>query len=157
MAQGQIMRINWAKGFFRAWAVLASVWIFASGWYAYSTFTDYSFIHPQDDCWDQIAKWPGGRPFDVWDGDFDDYVAPGFEKAAEYSIAIERNRWRQAIRQKLDDCEAAKGLVHRVTLWVTENSSGLRSSLQLILLPPLGLLIAGCLLAWIVSGFRRSA
>jgi hypothetical protein len=136
--------------------VLAGVWIFASGWYAYSTFTDYSFIQPQDDCWDQIAKWPDGKPFDVWD-DFDDYVIPGFEKAAEYSIAIERNRWRHVIRQKLNDCEAAKGLVHRVTLWVTGNSSGLKSSLQLILLPPSALLIAGCLLGWIVSGFRRSA
>jgi hypothetical protein len=44
--------------------------------------------------------------------------------------------------------------VQRMALRVTENWSFLKSSLQLILLPPLAMLIAGFTLGWIVTGFR---
>jgi hypothetical protein len=41
--------------------------------------------------------------------------------------------------------------VQRMALRVTENWASLKSSLQLILLPPLAMLIAGFALGWIVE------
>jgi hypothetical protein len=38
-----------------------------------------------------------------------------------------RNRWRESIWQKVKDCEAAKPLVQRIALGVTENWSYLRT------------------------------
>ena len=53
------------------------------------------------------------------------------------------------------DCEAAKPLVQRIALGVTENWSYLRSGLQLILLPPLAVFMASFIFGWIVvRGFR---
>ena len=53
------------------------------------------------------------------------------------------------------DCEAAKPLVQRIALGVTENWSYLRSGLQLILLPPLAVFMASFIFGWIVvQGFR---
>ena len=142
------MRINWARGFFRAWAVLA-VWISGSGWHAYTT---ASWSQPEDDCWEQIAKWPDGKPFDEWErGGFVDYV-PNDEPNRR------QNKIFEEVWRKIKDCgtakEAAKPLMQRVTLRVTENWSELTSALRLILLPPLAVLIAGLVLGWIVKGFR---
>ena len=53
------------------------------------------------------------------------------------------------------DCEAAKPLVQRIALGVTENWSYLISSLQLILLPPMAVLMASFIFGWtVVRGFR---
>jgi hypothetical protein len=134
------MQINWAKGFFRAWAVLASLWILSSGWLAYTT--PHLSGYPNDDCWEQLAKWPDGKPFDVWD-------RYGFRE-----VNAERKQWQETVFQKVEDCESAKPLMQRVMLRVTENWSDLTSALQLILLPPLVVLIAGLILGWIVRGFR---
>ena len=61
----------------------------------------------------------------------------------------------ESIWQKVKDCEAAKPLVQRIALGVTENWSYLRNSLQLILLPPLAVLMASFIFGWIVvRGFR---
>ena len=61
----------------------------------------------------------------------------------------------QSIWQKVKDCEAAKPLVQRIALGVTENWSYLRSSLQLILLPPLAVFMASFIFGWsVVRGFR---
>jgi hypothetical protein len=63
----------------------------------------------------------------------------------------ERNRWRDTVTQKLRDCEANQPIFERLG-----GASDALKSLFLILLPPLGLLIAGWLLGWIVSGFRTT-
>jgi hypothetical protein len=79
----------------------------------------------------------------------------------DYDPKDEKNQWREKIWdevwQKVWDCEAAKPLTQRVARRVTENWSELLSSLQLILLPPLVVLIAGFIFGWIVRGFRKSA
>jgi hypothetical protein len=144
------MQINWAKGFFRAWAVLAIVWVLASGWHAYTT-TYWSF-QSDNDCWKQLAKWPDGKAFDSELDRFLDWVPDPPEPA--FAIEIEKNRWRRMIWQKIEDCRASKPLVQRVARAVTMNWSSLESSLQLILLPPLAVLIAGGALGWIIRGFR---
>ena len=149
------MRLNWAKGFFWAWAALAILWVMASGWHAYTN--TYLFVQPDEDCLNQFAKWPDGKPFDEWDryGAVELDIPSNVEinkKNGEWaadSIA-ERNRWRESIWQKVKDCEAAKPLVQRIALGVTENWSYLRSSLQLILLPPLAVLMASFIFGWIV-------
>lgn len=155
------MRLNWAKGFFWAWAALAILWVLASGSHAYtSTYLRLPF-QPQDDCWGPLAKWPDRKPFDEWDryGAVELDVPSNVDinkKNGEWAAdaIAERNRWRELIWQKVKDCEAAKPLVQRLALGVTENWSYLRGSLQLILLPPLVVLIAGFMLDWIVRRFR---
>ena len=155
------MRLNWAKGFFWAWAALAILWVLASGSHAYtSTYLRLPF-QPQDDCWGPLAKWPDRKPFDEWDryGAVELDVPSNVDinkKNGEWAAdaIAERNRWRESIWQKVKDCEAAKPLVQRLALGVTENWSYLRGSLQLILLPPLVVLIAGFMLDWIVRRFR---
>jgi len=156
------MRLNWAKGFFCAWAALAVLWVLASGWHAYTTTYLRLPFQPRIDCWEPLAKWPDGKSFDEWDRygavelDIPSNVEinrKNGEWAAE-SIA-ERNRWRESIWQKVKDCEAAKPLVQRIALGVTENWSYLRSALQLILLPPLAVFMASFSFGWIVvRGFR---
>jgi hypothetical protein len=100
---------------------------------------------------DQFAKWPDGRPFDMWE-------RAGF---VDYDPKDEKNQWREKIWdevwQKVWDCEAAKPLTQRVARRATENWSDLISSLELILLPPLVVLIAGFIFGWIVKGFRKTA
>jgi hypothetical protein len=156
------MRLNWIKALFWCWAVLAILWVLASGWHAYNTTYLHLPFQPQTDCWGPIAKWPDGKPFDEWDryGAVELDVPSNVEinkKNGEWaadSIA-ERNRWRESIWQKVKDCEAAKPLVQRIALGVTENWSYLISSLQLILLPPLVVLMASFIFGWIVvRGFR---
>jgi hypothetical protein len=154
------MRINWARGFFRAWAVLAVLWISGSGWHAYTT---ASWSQPEDDCWEQIAKWPDGKPLDQWDRwgatevDVPSNVEFNKKEGAWAANAIaERNRWREKIWQEVKDCEAAKPVVQRIAVRVTENWSQLTSALQFILWPPLVVLIAAFIFGWIVRGFRPS-
>jgi hypothetical protein len=144
------MQINWARGFSRAWAALAILWVMASGWHAYTN--TYLFVQPDEDCLNQFAKWPDGKPFDEWErGGFVDYV-PNDEPNRR------QNKIFEEVWRKIKDCgtakEAAKPLMHRVTVRVTENWSELTSALRLILLPPLAVLIAGLVLGWIVKGFR---
>jgi hypothetical protein len=147
------MRINWAKGFFRTWAVLACLWVLASGWREYTTYWswhEYSSAGwaEKDDCWEQFAKWPDGKPLD-WTDIFEPYVQSDVERKNS-----DADRWRETVRQKLRDCaaakEAAKPLVQRASEYWPE----LRRSLQRILLPPMALLIAGFLFRWIAKGFR---
>ena len=156
------IRLNWAKGFFCAWAALAVLWVLASGWHAYTTTYLRLPFQPQVDCWEPLAKWPDGKSFDEWDryGAVELDIPSNVEinkKNGEWaadSIA-ERNRWRESIWQKVKDCEAAKPLVQRIALGVTENWSYLRSALQLILLPPLAVFMASFIFGWIVvRGFR---
>src|SRR6266516_5155220 len=61
------MRLNWIKALFWCWAVLAIIWVLASGWHAYTTTYLNLPFQPQSDCWGPIAKWPDGKPFDEWD------------------------------------------------------------------------------------------
>jgi len=61
------MRLNWIKALFWCWAVLAILWVLASGWHAYNTTYLHLPFQPQTDCWGPIAKWPDGKPFDEWD------------------------------------------------------------------------------------------
>lgn len=151
------MRLDWTKALFWCWAALAILWVLASGWYAYTTTYLHLPFQPQSDCWGPIAKWPDGKPFAEWDryGAVELDVPSNVEinkKNGEWAAdaIVERNRWRETIWQKVKDCEAAKPLVQRVALGVTENWSYLRSTLQLILLPPLVVLSAWFMFGWIV-------
>jgi hypothetical protein len=150
------VRLNWIKTFFWCWAMLAILWVLASGWHAYN-------FQPQSDCWSPIAKWPDGKPFEKWDryGAVELDVPSNVEinkKNGEWAAdaIAERNRWRETIWQKVRDCEAAKPFVRRVALGVSENWSYLTSSLQLILLPPLVVLSASFMFGWVVRVWARS-
>jgi hypothetical protein len=64
------------------------------------------------------------------------------------------------VRLKIKDCEAAteaaKPILQRLTLMLSDSWPTLKESLSLIILPPLALLIVGWLLGWIARGFRTS-
>src|SRR2546429_4208972 len=104
------MRLNWIKALFWCWAVLAILWVLASGWHAYTTMYLNLPFQPQSDCWGPIAKWPDGKPFDEWDryGAVELDVPSNVEinkKNGEWAAdaIVERNRWRETIWQKVKD------------------------------------------------------
>jgi hypothetical protein len=112
---------------FRAWAVLAVAWVGVIGWSEYRQWTGgLDNVHLEGECWDRLAKWPDGKPFDAKDGlwgalldEFDtesnvEINKKNHEWAAD-SIP-ERNRWRGTVRQRLRDCEGAKPLKRRVAI-----------------------------------------
>jgi hypothetical protein len=141
------MKIEWQRGCFRAWAVLALVWVALVGWNQFGQWSHgLSYVYSNGECWDRLAKWPDGTPFDVYDAFYNDTK----------DSSSERDRWRDTVRMKLGDCEAAKPILRRLKLTASDYWPALRDSLSLILLPPLALLIAGWLLAWTVRGFRTS-
>ncbi len=162
---GIVMRVSWGRGFLRAWGVLAVLWISLFGWHEYTAhgWVADPFSRGQGDCWDGLAKWPDGQPFSEWDAVGDEMdVASNVEinkknhAWAADSIA-ERNRWRHTIRQKVNDCEAAKPIIERLILRAIDYWSALKGSLPVILLPPIVLLIAGWTLGWIIKGFRPAS
>jgi hypothetical protein len=146
------MQLNWGRGFFRAWAVFASLWILFFGWQAYTTHSWWRLY--DEGCREhvmQAAKWPDGKPFDEWE-------RAGF---LPYEVKNDPNRWQiwQEVWQKVDDCEAAKPLLERVTHTLAESWYNLTSFLpgiQLILLPPIVVLMGGLLLRWTIRGFAKS-
>jgi hypothetical protein len=156
------MKIEWRRGFFRVWAVLALAWIGLAGWHEYGHWViRLSYVHPGE-CWDRFAKWPDGQNFDEWDGD-DEVDVPGNveinkkNKAWAADSIPKRNLWREAARQNIRACEAAKPILQRVALAVSDNRSAMQDSLSFVLLPPLACLVVGYIFGWIVRGFRASA
>lgn len=57
------MRINWRRGFLRAWLVLAVVWIGAAGWIEYSSQVEGPWTDYQKDPLVSDLKQPA-QPFD---------------------------------------------------------------------------------------------
>lgn len=144
------MKIEWRRGVFRAWMVFALAWVALVGWKERDHWSNgFSYWPSEGECWDRLAKWPDGTSFDVYDlyNDTKD-------------SSSERDQWRDAVRLKIKDCEAAnfaaKPILQRWTLTVSESWSILKDSLSLIFLPPFALLIVGLLFGWIVRGFRTT-
>jgi hypothetical protein len=142
------MQLKWGRGFFRAWVVVTVLWILFTGWNEYKNWV----MHPDEaranECWDRLAKWPDGKPFDAWDAVGDEYMP-------DTSEGKERNRWRAEIRQKLAECEAPASILAK---WEAELvSSDAVFGLSRLLLPPIALLVAGFIFGWMAKGFRTSA
>jgi hypothetical protein len=160
------MQVNWRRGFFRAWVVVALAWVGVMGWREYTN-KPWNLewgvgFRTEGECWDRLAKWPDGQPFDLWDV-FDDVDVPSNvelnqKKHTWAADAIpERNRWVAATRQKLRDCEAAAPIMQRLSLKMTNIWSSLVDSLPILLLPPLVLLLVGWTVNWILRGFGAGA
>jgi hypothetical protein len=136
------MKIEWRRGFFRAWVVLALAWVAVVGWNEYVRWVN----HTEGECWDRLAKWPDGTPFGAYDMYNDTKDA-----------SSEKDQWRDAVFLKLRDCEAAMPILQRLARAVSVgNRSELKDALSLIVVPPVALLISGWLLGWIVTGFRTT-
>jgi hypothetical protein len=160
------MKIEWRRGFFRAWMVLALTWVALVGWSERDQFPEsLSYVRHDNECWDRLAKWPDGKRFEAENGiwelmpEFDNQrnVQPNKRNNAWRADSIpERKRWRGIIAQKLEDCEAAKVAAKPILQRWTLTVSTLEEPLSLIFLPPLALLVSGWLLGWIVRGFRAS-
>jgi hypothetical protein len=140
------MQMSW-RGFFRAWTVLAIIWVTCFGWREYSVarWIDPA-LHSGGKCWDRLAKWTDGKAFDDWELLFSD-AEPG-------SVPTANDRWRESIGQKLRACEDARPLVERWSGWVADNFSSVEDSFLLILLPPFGLLLFSYCVGWVAKGFR---
>lgn len=147
--------------------VLAVAWVASIGWYEYANKPwneawGLASIHTEGECWTRLAKWPDGQPFDWSDLgeelDIPSNVEINKKKGAWEAGSIpERNRWVAATTQKLIACEAAEPIMQRVArqatrIWESEKDDG-----ALLLLPPLGFLIVGWIIGWIIKGFHQSA
>jgi hypothetical protein len=98
------------------------------------------------------------RNADMEEVDIADDVAINRKTSAWAANSIPtRNRWRGVILQKLKDCESALPLVQRMSLRLPDYWSIWSGTIFPLLLPPFVLLAAGCILAWIMKGFRMSA
>jgi hypothetical protein len=166
------MRINWGRGFFRAWVVLALAWIGLVGWneFVHKPWNmDWrtETVRTEGECWDRLAKWPDGQPFSMYNAWSDEIDIPANvevnkrEHAWAADSIPERNRWVHATLQKLRECEAAAPIMQRVSLRATSIATNiwfsLKDSLALILLPPCALLITGYIFGWTIRGFRAGA
>src|SRR5262245_30268056 len=110
------MPLNWSRGFFRAWVAVALAWVVLLGWYEYANKPwnlDWGTvsIRTEGECWERLAKWPDGQPFNEFDALADEEVDASSNvelnkkrNAWAADDIPERNRWRGAIRQKLRDC-----------------------------------------------------
>jgi hypothetical protein len=141
------MRIDRQRGFLRTWAVLAVAWVGLMGWSEYADMPWKTESPAEAECWDRLAKWPDGKPFDIWDAISNDTPDGSSEK----------DRWRAMIRQKVEGCTAAAPIMQRLPFTTEHTWSILKASLAIVLLPPLALLIAGGILGWVVKGFRANA
>jgi hypothetical protein len=98
------MKFEWRRGFFRAWVVLALAWVALVGWKERDQWSNrYSYIPTEGECWDRLAKWPDGKPFDGYDAISNETP----------DSSSERDQWRDAVRLKIKDCEAAKPILQR--------------------------------------------
>jgi hypothetical protein len=153
MSAGNAM-INLKRGLLRAWVVIAVAWIGLTGWrentQKHWDWDWTSGIYTKGECWDRIAKWPDGQPFNKWDVFNPHPINPPPEDA---EINRKRRDWVEATLQKLRECEAAAPVSVKLTrIWPS-----VRDSLPIILLPPFALLIAGYIIGWVVRGFRAQA
>ena len=177
--------INWRRGFLRGWLVLAILWIGFFGWNKYDGHFEDWFVAPivpaDDDCSKRLGKWPSGEAMELWDlmGNElspddppdnlplisqegravpDTRIDPGGTGIAR---AFDRDRWRDAIRQKIFDCEAAHEAatpaMQRLMARAGRIWTDARDSLPFVVLPPFALLFMGFVLSWIARGFRASA
>jgi hypothetical protein len=165
--------------------VFSILWIGFFGWNQYASNFQGWFADPvvpaDDDCSKRIGKWPSGKAWDVYDFVFNELSSddlpdklPLISKEGRavpdtridpegtgIARAFDRDRWRDAIRQKIFNCEAAheaatpamERLVGRAArIWTNA-----RDSLPCVVLPPFALLLVGFVLSWIARGFRPSA
>jgi hypothetical protein len=107
---------------------------------------DEAQVKQAEECWRRFARWPDGKPFEyAWD-DYDDV-----------GNADGMNQWRAEVRRKLAECKAPVAPTSILKTWEAElASSDAMYSFSRIFLPPIALLITGCIFGWIVNGFRTS-
>jgi hypothetical protein len=148
------MQVAWRRGFFRAWVVLAIIWIAGVGWNQYPLFHLETKIQTSGDCWERFARRPDGTALDdKFELFFSHSPPPG-------SPPSDRDRWHAAALQKIHDCEVAEAasltITQHIERAIEENWEDASSSLALILLPPLMLLGCGVILGWVIRGFRTA-
>jgi hypothetical protein len=176
--------INWRRGFLRGWLVLTILWIGFFGWNKYDGHFEDWFVAPivpaDDDCSKQLGKWPSGKAMDLdlWFSELPPDAPPDalpLIRREERTVsdprpdpngtglarAFDRDRWRDVIRKKIYDCEAAheaaEPAFQRFSVRAAKIWADARESLVFVVLPPFALLFLGYVLNWIVSGFRASA
>jgi hypothetical protein len=108
--------MNWARGFLRAWLVVATLWVGYFGWNAFANNT-----------------WSGWRSYPIAD-----------------------DSWAKVTACSATE-EDAKPILQHVSYLISSDWDVLKSSISIVLLPPLALLIAGCVFNWIIKGFRSHA
>jgi hypothetical protein len=112
------------------------------------------------ECWDRLARWPDGRAFEPSDfylNDTDKYIGTYAERTA-------LSHWRDAVLQKLSDCQATRPVTvteragQVINVMIYHDHFFRHEMLWAMLLPPLVLLGFGGIFAWVVgwviSGFR---
>lgn len=156
------MRLNWRRGLFRSFLVVAVASVGYAGFHEYATRSlnfdsRIASNRAEGDCWTRIAKWPDGQPFNVFDLFEEENTPSNIElnkKRGAWSpdSIPDRNQWVVSTKQKLIACESGRPVAPQVMGQVTNVWLSLRNSLVGLLLPPLALLIIG----WIIRGFRPS-
>jgi hypothetical protein len=122
--------MNYRRGFFRAWVVLAVLWVasvaFVSGPDVYSAFDAAAFKALIDKA--PIVEQPKDSPID-----------PNIPV-----ISLRRPEPRAPWLENQPD-------------WTPDPRGWLLRSTAVAVLPPLSLLVLGAMLGWVVGGFRRQA
>jgi hypothetical protein len=173
------MRVRWKHGFFRLWIVLTMMWAGTIVWREYREQTNnaasptyYSPVRTSGACWARFAKWSDGTSFSDWD-------AAGFYDIRTETIERSKQRPRiiQAIKD-CQDRETSSSRSdfdkwdYHVLDWKPPEEgqywkpSGLalapqqttgnflisvaKAALPLALLPPLTILMIGCVFAWVI-------
>jgi hypothetical protein len=123
------MKVNWSRGFFRAWLALSLAWVGSIGWYEYANKPwngnwAPASIRTEGECWTRLAKCLTvslsifGTSAKKWT--IRANVEINKKKGAWQASSIpERNRWVAAITQKLIACEAAAPIMQRLARQVT--------------------------------------
>jgi len=69
-------------------------------------------IRMSGDCWERFGHWPDGKAFKVWDI----YANESPDGLSD------RDQWRDAAVQKIQDCEAAGLPITRRLEWMIEDN-----------------------------------
>jgi hypothetical protein len=147
------MQMAWGRGFFRLWVVLAVIWIAVVSWTRYPLGYWGMDIRHDDGCSERFGHWPDGKAFEhPWD------IYPEYPTSPD---ALDRNRWREATAQKIQDCHAASlaslPVARRREMMIEDNWADVSFSLALIFLPPIALSALSGVFRWVVAGFKPSS
>jgi hypothetical protein len=158
--------MNISRGILRVWIVVSVGWIGFTGYYQYFSKPwnlDWgdSHLRTEGECWDKIAKWPDGRPFQWFDLDLEADIPQNNESLRKQSAwsagdIAKRNRWAETVRERLAECEASEPLLPQgLIAKVGRVFSSLYDGLGILLLPPIAILILGLILRWVIQGFAQ--
>lgn len=156
--------MNWRGGFFRAWVVLSILWVISAGlfvsnfyfsdrlnfetYYSFSWEPPYAnYLEPTDAQWQQFVE-ARTLPDGIVDHEFNTWNYRGHLYAADGILSEDLAKSSAFVQGEIDRYQADTD---------TNRQAFLPTALAIVLLPPLGLLLIGWVIGWVLVGFRKAA